>query len=224
MAERRIASRPMRFFLLAALSAVISVPAAAQIQRGLPAFQPSIAPFVGVTSFGIRQTNATVETSYRGSITIGAQGQIPLTQRVGLLGTVAISPIAKQRVETTVTTDLRDNVVILRGDLALGWRFIPRAPVYFFGGGGIIRASKPAFPEFEHSVTEPRGLFGFGYDRASERAWNFRFVATGFVTKAADVDAATWQGAGAPPPVEAKSAVFDWSVEIGARYRFNRGS
>ena len=214
----------MRTLLLTIFCAAITADATAQIQTALPAFEPSISPWFGVTSFGTRQTNGDFDASYRGSITIGMRGEIPLTQRVGLLGNVAISPAAKQRFEGPVATELRDNVTILRADLALGWRFIPRAPVFFFGGGGILRATRPAYPDFNQSVTEPRGLFGFGYDRPASGRWNFRLTATGFVTKAAEPDPNTWQAAGTPPDVEVKSAAFDWTVEVGARYRFNRGS
>lgn len=214
----------MRTLLLTALCAAVAVDAAAQIQTTPRAFEPSISPWIGIASFGTRQTANDFEASYRGSVTIGVRGELPLTRRVGLLGNVSLSPVAKQRYEGPVTTELRDNVVIMRGDLALGWRFIPRAPVFFFAGGGIIRATRPAFPDFDQAVTEPRGLFGFGYDRPAQGRWNFRLTATGFVSKPAEPDPLAWDAPGTPPNVATKSTVFDWSVEIGARYRFNRGS
>ena len=140
------------------------------------------------------------------------------------MGNVALSPLSRQRTENSVVTELHDRVLILRADAALAWRFIPRAPVFFFGGGGILAASKPAYPNFDESVTEPRALFGLGYDRPAAGRWNFRIVATGFITMPAEPDAANWSGADSPPSITAESTVFDWTVELGARYRLRGGS
>lgn len=214
----------MRLLLVPALFGIFSVPSAAQIQRAAPAFEAAISPWFGITSFGTRQTLASTEASYRSSVTVGLRGEVPLMQRVGLLGNVAISPLAKQRLENPVTTELRDRVTILRADLALGWRFIPRAPVFFFAGGGVMRASRPAFPDFDESVVEPRALFGLGYDKPAAGRWNFRVTATGFLAQPADTDPGAWSAGGAVPPVESESSAFDWAVELGARYRFRRGS
>lgn len=214
----------MRSLLLLVLLAAVSVPAAGQVQSSAAAFEAAVIPWFGITSFGQRQTAGNLEASYRGSLSLGLRGEVPLTRRLGLLGGVAISPIAKQRVENPVSTELRERVTVLRADLALGWRFIPRAPVFLFAGGGVMRASLPAFPDFDQTMTEPRGLFGLGYDRPSVGRWNFRVTATGFLTQPADVDASAWTAGTSPPDVTSESLVFDWSVEFGARYRFRRGS
>ncbi|HSJ65921.1 MAG TPA: hypothetical protein VK922_18710 [Gemmatimonadaceae bacterium] len=212
--------RPLLLLTVLALSAPV---APAQIARTAPAFVPALSPWIGVTSFGNRQSFASREASYRGSLTIGVRGDLPLTRRLGLLGTVSLSPLAKQRTEDPFGTQLHDDVTIVRADAALGWRFIPRAPVFFFGGGGILAATNPAFPQFDESVVEPRGLFGLGYDRASTGRLNFRVVATGFITAPADPDPGSYVGAGEVPVLVTKSTTFDWALELGARYTFSRG-
>lgn len=140
------------------------------------------------------------------------------------MANVGLSPLSRQKTETSVVTELRERVLIVWADAALAWRFIPRAPVFFFGGGGILAANKPAYPEFDESVMEPRALFGLGYDRPAAGRWNFRVAATGFITMPAEPDAANWSGVTEPPPITAESTVFDWAVELGARYRLRGGS
>jgi hypothetical protein len=214
----------MRTLLLVPVLLLFAAPAAAQIQRAAPAFELSLGPWIGVTSFGTRQTGLGRDASYRGSFTAGVRGELPLTQRVGLLGNVSLSPFAKQRTETEFSTELHEQVTVFRADAALGFRFIPRAPVFFFAGGGVLAASKPAFPDFDESVIEPRGLFGLGYDRTTSGSWNFRVAATGFITKPAEPDATSWSGSNQAPALSIKSTTFDWVLEFGARYRFRRGS
>jgi hypothetical protein len=213
----------MRLLLLLAVLALSAQVAPAQIARTAPAFVPALSPWIGVTSFGARQAFASRDASYRGSLTVGVRGDLPLTRRLGLLGNVSLSPLAKQRTEDPFGTQLHEGVTIVRADAALGWRFIPRAPVFFFGGGGILAATKPAFPQFDESVVEPRGLFGLGYDRASAGRLNFRVVATGFITAPADPDPGSYVGSGEVPVLVIKSTTFDWALEVGARYTFSRG-
>lgn len=213
----------MRLPLLLSALGVSAATAAAQIPRTASAFVPAISPWVGVTSFGARQALGTREASYRGSITVGVRGDLPLTRRVGLLANVAVSPFARQRTEDDVGADLHERVTVLRADAALGWRFIPRAPVFFFGGGGILAATKPAYPDFDDAVIEPRVLFGLGYDRQSSGPWNFRVAATGFFTSPAEPEPLSWVGGGGVPPVQTESTAFDWALELGARYSFRRG-
>jgi hypothetical protein len=201
-----------------------AVPAAAQIQRSAPAFPAAVSPWIGVMGYGTRQSAGGFDASYRGSITVGLRAEVPLTQRVGVLGNASISPFAKQRLEGPASTELRGDVSIARADLALGWRFIPRAPVFFYGGGGLIRASRPAWPDFDESVIEPRALVGLGYDKPAAGRWNFRVTGTAFFAKPADVDPLAWSGSGPVPPVRAKATAFDWAIELGARYRLRRGS
>jgi hypothetical protein len=212
----------MRPFLLALLFCAAS--ASAQIPRTAPAFVPALSPWIGVTSFGSRQEFGSTDASYRGSLTVGVRGDLPLTRRLGLLGNVSVSPMAKQRTEDPFGTQLHEQVTVVRADAALGFRLIPRAPVFFFGGGGILAATRPAFPDFDDSVIEPRALFGVGYDRPSTGRWNFRIVATGFITMPADVEPLSWVGAGGVPDVRTKSTAFDWALELGGRYTFRRGS
>ena len=214
----------MRRSLLVPMLLVCAAPSAAQIARTAPAFPPALSPFIGVTSFGDRQALGSREASYRGSFTVGVRGDLPLTQRVGLLGNVSLSPFAKQRTDDPFGRSLHDRVTVMRADAALGWRFIPRAPVFFYAGGGILAATRPAFPEFDESVIEPRGLFGLGYDRAANGRWNFRVSATGFISKPAEPDPGSWIGPGEVPVLRVKSTTFDWALEIGARYTFRRGS
>lgn len=213
----------MRPILPCLLLALVVPSLAAQPRRSAPAFEAAISPWAGISSFGTRQASPIQTASYRGSFTLGVRGELPLTQRVGIMANVAISPFAKQRTEGAVVTELHERAVITRAEAALAWRFIPRAPVFFFGGGGVMSASKPAFPDFDQSVVEPRALLGIGYDRPSAGRWNFRVSVTGFITSPAEPDAAAWSGAGTPPAVTAESTVFDWSLELGARYRLRRG-
>ena len=130
----------MRRSLLVPMLLVCAAPSAAQIARTAPAFPPALSPFIGVTSFGDRQALGSRKASYRGSFTVGVRGYLPLTQRVGLLGTVSLSPLAKQRTDDPFGRSLHDRVTVMRADAALGWRFIPRAPVFFYAGGGILAA------------------------------------------------------------------------------------
>jgi hypothetical protein len=214
----------MRPFLLCLLLSLAAPTLSAQLRQSDPAFAPALSPWVGIASFGTRQAAGNTSASYRGSFSLGARGELPLTQRVGLMANVGLSPFSRQRTENPVVTELHEKVLIFRADAALAWRFIPRAPVFFFGGGGVLAASKPAFPDFDESILEPRALFGLGYDRPSGGRWNFRLSATGFITMPAEPDAANWSGASAPPAVTAESTVFDWAVELGARYRLRGGS
>jgi hypothetical protein len=214
----------MRSLLLLSALILIGAPAAAQIQRPAPAFERAVTPWLGVTSFGTRQVDGTREASYRGSLTAGFRAELPLTRRVGLLGNVSVSPLAKQRTDNPFGTELHEKVTIVRADAALGFWFIPRAPVFFFAGGGILAADKPAFPNFDESVIEPRGLIGVGYDRPSSGHWNFRVAATAFLTKAAEPDPTSWTAAGPVPNLRIESTAFDWAIELGGRYTFRRGS
>lgn len=217
----------MRALLLLFGCAVAAAPASAaaqaRVRDPVPAFPAAISAMIGVTSFGDRQVLGGSTASYRSSLSFGVRGDLPLTRRLGLLGAVGVAPIATQRLDTESGTDLDKRVTSLRAEAALGWRFIPRAPVFFFGGGGIAYASSPAYPEFDESVVEPRALFGVGYDRQSAGPWNFRIVATGFVTSPATPDPLTWSGGGGPPPVQAKSSTFDYAIEVGGRYRLRLG-
>lgn len=213
----------MRFLLPILLLATAGV-GGAQVPRSARAFEPAVSPWLGIASFGKRQSTSSQDASYRSSLTFGVRGEIPVTQRIGVMGNVGFSPLAKQRTEDAVGTTLHERVMVYRADLALAWRFIPQAPVFFFAGGGVLGASKPAMPDFDESVTEPRGLFGLGYDRPASGRWNFRVVATGFITKASDPDPLSWSAGGPAPNVTAKSSVFDWAFEFGARYRLRRGS
>lgn len=209
----------MRPFLLLVLVGAVSAPAAGQIQRAAPAFQAAVSPWFGITSFATRHSSYELQAKYRASLTFGVRGELPLTRRVGVLGSLAVSPLSKQRVENPVTKSLHDGVIIIRADVALGWRFVPRAPVFFFGGGGIMRASLPAYPGFDQSVTEPRGVFGLGYDHPSSGRWRFRVTAAAYGSRPEDPDPAAWAEPGPIHAVETKSMVFDWGLEIGGRYR-----
>lgn len=195
---------------------------AAPAQRSARAFEPALTPWFGIGSYGNRQSTSTQSAAYRSSITVGVRGDLPLTNRLGLLGNVGLSPFAKQRTETTVGASLHERVTLYRADLALAFRFIPQAPVFFFAGGGVLGGSKPAMPDFDESVVEPRGLLGIGYDQPSSGRWNFRVAATGFFTSASEPDPLNWSAGGTAPDVTAKSGVFDWAIELGARYRFRR--
>ena len=214
----------MRPLLLLPLFAAATASSAAQTRQAAPAFEMAISPWVGITSFGRRQSAGNVEATYRSSVTLGVRGEIPLMDRVGLLANLGVSPVAKQRVDNPVSTELRERVTVLQADLALAWRFVPRAPVFFYAGGGVMRSSLPAFPDFDETAVEPRGLFGLGFDRVGEGPWNFRLTATGFLVKPAEPDPANWTGSGVAPTVEAESTAFDWAIELGARYRIRRGS
>jgi hypothetical protein len=181
-----------------------------------------VIPWVGVSTFGTRQSFLNKSASYRASLSFGARAETPLSRRAGILANVGISPLARQRVDQAGSVQLADRVALLSADLSLAWRFAARAPVFFYGGGGVLAASRPAYPDFKESALEPRAVFGIGYDTRSEGDWNVRIVASGMMTFPSTPSAENWQASTPVEDVQAKSSVMDWTLELGARYRFNR--
>lgn len=202
------------------LSAAIAASAGAQAVEAGRAFEPSVTPWVGVSSFGDRIRTQNAVSAYRNSPTVGLRAEFPLTRRIGLLGGFSVAPLSKQAEENVATRAFFDDVVIYRAEAGLGWRFKPAAPVFFYGGGGLFGATKYALRDTEGSPLDPMAAVGLGYDRAASGPWSFRVMYTSYLVFPSAPD---------PPPdspstvPEAKSSAHDWSLQFGGRYTFGRG-
>ncbi|MFN2399863.1 MAG: hypothetical protein ABR543_14680 [Gemmatimonadaceae bacterium] len=207
-------------FCIGLLPAALAVSASAQVVESGRAFEPSVTPWVGLSSFGDRIRTQNSVSDYRSSPTVGLRAEFPLTRRIGLLGGASVAPFSKQSEENVATRAFFDDVVIYRADAGLGWKFKPAAPVFFYGGGGVFGATKYALRDTEGSPLDPMAAVGLGYDRASSGAWSFRLMYTSYFVFPSAPD---------PPPdspsivPEAKSLAHDWSLQFGGRYTFGRG-
>jgi hypothetical protein len=192
--------------------ALVSSIATAQSSAPLLAFPRSTGVALGVSSFGIRSTNAGGgQFSYKGSMIVGGRFDQPLSRRTGLLLGLSLAPLSQQRGKGGGSVVLSDKLMVAIADAAIGFRFKPIAPVFFSGGGGITYATKAAANSATGSVSEPHVLLALGFDAASNTRWNIRTVFTNrFVMVGDDSDLNT----------TSESMAYDWTFEIGGRYRF----
>jgi hypothetical protein len=207
--------------LLAA--AGLATPAGAQspdVQQR--AFERAITLWVGVAGFGERLSSLVAEARYKGSVVAGAQLDLPLTRRVGLLAAGSVAPFSGQRTQSAISSQTEGNALVYRADAGLGWRFKPAVPVFFFGGGGVVGASKPAYPGFGGSTLEPEAAVAVGYDRAGSGRWNFRAVYASYFVFPSAPSANDWTGGGTAPEARPKSVSYDWTFQLGARRSFGR--
>jgi len=204
----------MNFTSVTALAAfaVTSTVASAQSAAPLLAFPGSAGATIGVSTFGIRSKNAGGgQFSYKGSLVVGGRFDHPLSRRTGLLVGLGLAPLSQQRGKGGGSVVLSDKLMVAIADAAIGFRFKPIAPVFFSGGGGITYATRPAANTATGSVSEPHVLLGIGYDAPSSTRWNVRTVFTNrFVMVGDDSDLNT----------TSESMAYDWTLEIGGRYRF----
>jgi len=208
----------MRSLALLVLTTLASPPSVlAQFPDDRRAFEPAITPWLGLASYGVRLSSGGGKASYSGSVTAGARAEMPLTRRVGLMASASISPLAEQKFESVITSQFVNRAPVYRADVGFGWRFKPRAPVFFYGGGGIVGATKTAYPDYDESALDPNVAFAIGFDRARTGRLSFRAVYASYLVfpSAPSPSSATGNTA---LDVQAKSAVYDWTLELGGRY------
>jgi hypothetical protein len=204
----------MRAILPALAAVALGVPPAeAQAAGARRAFEPALTLSISAKQFGTRLEGAGAEYRYKNSPGLSVWTELPLTRRTGLLATVNVTPFSKQRVEGGPADNVAvyDRVVTYGGDVGLGARLKPAAPVFFFLGGGLVAASEYADPRDDGGVVEPQGTFAVGYDARPRGAWNLRAVYTGHLVMPAD---------GNLPDTPSASTAYDWSFQLGGRYTF----
>lgn len=196
----------------------LAVPAKAQLSGPRSAFVPAISPSVGPMIFGHRLAQATNEAGYRSSIALAVRAEHPLSRRTGLMAHASVAPFSAQVTESDgANRAIWSKAIVYRVDAGLSWRFKPAAPVFFYGGGGLVGATRYGWPNAEQlsgSVLEPQAALAVGYDAGSRGRWNFRATYAGYF-----VFPSTVEGSG----VEAKTLAYDWSLQLGARYALRPG-
>ena len=194
---------------LALVAAAPAVPAEAQRARVVRAFDNSVTPFLGASSYGVRWINGGSRYRYAGSLTVGAEVEHPLTRRAGMFVTADVAPLADQEAENGPDKIIGDRTFIWRADAGLAWRFKPAAPVFFLLGGGAIGASRPPPPFATGGGVEPEGMVAAGYDGRRHGRWNLRGVYVARLARPREPDTAGF---------EAKSIAYDWTLQVGLRY------
>jgi hypothetical protein len=204
----------MKYSPLAVIAALTLASTVTSAQSALPllAFSRSAGFNLGLSTFGVRSTNsAGGKFSYKGSVVIGGRFDQPLSRRTGLLIGLGLAPLSQQRGKGGGTVVLSEKLMVAIADAAIGFRFKPIAPIFFSGGGGITYATLPPANPASGSVSEPHILFAVGYDAPSSTRWNVRTVFTNrFVMVGDDNELST----------TSESMAYDWTLEIGGRYRF----
>jgi hypothetical protein len=203
--------------IVALAAAPLGAPLGAQLDRPRVAFEPALTPWIGVRNFGTRVVDPIVGSyKLKGSLALGLRGDRPLTRRTGLLVDLSVAPLSGQ--EGAIrggSTTFDADIIVLAADIGIGGRLKPAAPVFFYVGGGVLRASKYAIPRTPGAPVEPQGSFAVGYDGAQHGRWNFRAVYGGHFVRPADPGTADASG---------KSLAYDWDLQLGARYAFRRVS
>ncbi len=194
---------------VALLSTAITL--SAQSAPPLRAFPRSTGFSFGLASFSKRsESDFGGRFSYKGSLIVGGRFDQPLSRRTGLLIALGVAPLSQQRGQGEGSTVLSDKLMVAIADAAIGWRFKPIAPVFFSAGGGLTYATKPSAAVATGSVAEPHALFAIGYDSPSKSRWNIRTVLSNrLVFVGADSDSTTNE----------EAVAYDWTLEIGGRYR-----
>ena len=184
----------------------------AQSSQLVQAFPQSAGASLGVSSFGLRSSSdAGAKFSYKGSVVLGGRVDQPLTRRTGLLVGLGLAPLSQQRARGGQSVVLSEKLMIAIADAAIGFRFKPAAPVFFSAGGGVTFSTKPPANGASGTVTEPHALIAIGYDTHSETRWNVRTVFTNRLVFVGDDGDLT---------TTSESSAYDWTFEIGGRYRF----
>ncbi len=204
-------SRAIKVLTQITAALVFAVSAFGQSSSPLRAFELSITPWIGISGFGTRFTSSTQSTRYKSSLSGGARADMPLTRRLGILANVGISPFAQLHVESPFGSGLEEKATVYRGDVGVGWRFKPQAPIFFYLGGGVVGASRAAFPGVSKSILDPTAAFSIGYDGRRESSFNVRAVFSNYLAFPSD-------NSDTPAGVRAESTAYDWSLQLGARY------
>ncbi|MDQ6887607.1 MAG: outer membrane beta-barrel protein [Gemmatimonadota bacterium] len=209
--------RSLRLSVATLLVLVGTSSASAQLLESHRAFEPSASLWIGPTVFGPRVSVGGQDYSYSSSVSLGARAERSVTRRVGLLGDVSISPLSKISQRSSISRSDSSTAVVYRANAALGWRFKPSAPVFFFAGGGMVGANRRAGPT-GGSSTDPEVTYGLGYDGGTQNRWSFRAVYQGYVVFPSAPPATADGSARAV----ARSTTHDFSIQLGARYSFSR--
>ncbi|MGI8497354.1 MAG: hypothetical protein ACR2OG_07220 [Gemmatimonadaceae bacterium] len=211
--------RSLRFGIPALLALASAAPLSGQLLESRRAFEPAVSLWIGPTIFGPRVSVGGQDYSYSSSVSLGMRAERSITRRAGIMGDVSVAPLSKISQRSAISRSDSSRALVFRADAALGWRFKPRAPVFFFAGGGIVGASRRAGPA-GGSATDPEVTYGLGYDGSSGGAggWNFRAGYQGHVVFPGKPPAAAAESA---QPV-ARSSTHDFSIQLGARYTFSR--
>lgn len=195
-------------------------PARAQFGTARRAFEWAVTPWIGASGFGTRYTTPGFGTRYSSSLAGGLRGDLPLTRRLGILANVEVAPFARQKTsDESGSAVLTARTYLWRGDVGIGWRFKPVAPVFFYAGGGVVGASRPSYPGFIGSVLDPQAAVGVGLDRPSTGRVNFRAAYTAYFVFPRDLTATDWAGSAPAPHPSAKSGAYDWALQFGLRIR-----
>jgi hypothetical protein len=204
----------MKNSLLVLAATLASTVASAQSTPLLLAFPRSAGATIGVSGFGNRSHNSGGgQFSYKGSLVVGGRYDQSLSRRTGLLVGLSVAPLSQQRGKGGASVVLTEKLIVGMVDAAVGFRMKPVAPVFFALGGGITYATKPPANTATGAVSEPHALFAIGYDAPSSTRWNVRTVFINrFVIVGEDSDLNT----------TSESSAYDWTFEVGARYRFGR--
>jgi hypothetical protein len=190
-------------------------------------FPPAVWGTLGVGNYGVRATQRTGvardsvwDYSLSNGLTASARLQAPLGRQLGVtLG--ASASYRDRRVELNGEPEVfGDNVLTLRGEAGLLFRFKPAAPIYFAAVAVYLRHDKPPVmnpdptaPQAGPAVMEAGGGFGVGYEFARRPGSNLsgRFEFWNFFMQPSDQ--------GLPAGVTAKTSTRDWQISVGAAYR-----
>lgn len=212
----------MRTLIVTLGAALLLSAAPIEGQSRIPrrAFVPAVTPWLGVAGFGQRLTVPSARFRYGTSAMIGVTGDMPLSRRTALLGTVGVAP-SRQRGEFVGDARTSGDVVqLFEAELGLAARLRPSVPVFFYAGGGVLRASRYAAPGVTGSAVEPRGTLAVGYDTQQSGRLSIRALAGAHFARPG-APAADSARLGNPPssfPLTVKSGAVDWSVRVGVRY------
>jgi hypothetical protein len=204
----------IRLLLAGLMVAATALPA----QRPVPqrrGFEPSVTLMLDRRYFGGRlESHGTGTATYDAPFGFGVLGQWPLSRRSGVEVELVYHPDTRQRIREDFEERLSgSSIKHIAVRAALDWRLKPFVPVYFFGGGGVAQATRPAGQGLRGTMTEPELSFGFGVDPRSHERIGFRFRYAGFIVFPAAPDA---------PGVTARGPTYDWTWQAGLRVPFNR--
>jgi hypothetical protein len=178
---------------------------------------------LGIGSVGVRATqrfgvarDTLFEYSLSNGLTASARLQAPLGRQLGVTIGGSVS-YRQQRLELNGQPEaFGDNVLTLRGEAGLLFRFKPAAPIYFAAVAVYLRHDQPPVMDtatVRPAVTEVGGGFGIGYEFArrpgSDLSGRLEFW-NHFVSPSKE---------GLPPGVTARTSARDWVLAVGASYR-----
>ena len=207
----------MRSSILLVGVVLAATPAGAQVTpRFARAFEPSLTPWIGLRHFGDQAyfsvasggQSFSTDAGYSPSMALGVMYDAPLTRRVGFIGDVHVAPLGRQESRTDSTAVQGERVFSGGVTAALGFRFRPQAPVFFFGGATAEVSSRKAILQSTGSAIAPGATAGVGLDLARLSHVGARIVYQAYWLKPGDPNSGSWR---------AQSHTFDWTLGLGAR-------